>query len=74
MNPLLPALLIAQGYDRVIVTQPRRLPCQMISKHVYRKIQIDTANTELKLSGWAVSSNKENPDAEILYSTDRLLK
>ena len=27
-STLLPALLVAEGYDKVIVTQPRLLPCQ----------------------------------------------
>ncbi|CAF3892486.1 unnamed protein product, partial [Rotaria sp. Silwood1] len=33
-SSLLPALLIAEGYEKVIVTQPRRLPCTAICNRV----------------------------------------
>ncbi|CAF1163491.1 unnamed protein product [Rotaria sordida] len=73
-STLLPALLIAEGYDKVIVTQPRRLPCKMISKRVNETIETDTGNTSHQLSGWAVSGDEHNPNAKILYLTDGLLK
>ena len=34
-STILPPFLVAMGFNRVIVTQPRRLPCKMI----YRRIQ-----------------------------------
>jgi HrpA-like RNA helicase len=30
-SSMLPALILAMGYKRVVVTQPRRLPCKLIS-------------------------------------------
>ena len=73
-STLLPALLIAKGYDRVIVTQPRRLPCTMIAKRVNETVDLDTAKTGQKIAGWAVSGDEENANAKILYLTDGLLK
>ncbi|CAF2158143.1 unnamed protein product [Rotaria magnacalcarata] len=73
-STLLPSLLIAEGYDKVIVTQPRRLPCRLISKRVNETIQTDTTDISQKLAGWAVSGAKENQNAKILYITDGLLK
>ncbi|CAF3958384.1 unnamed protein product [Rotaria sordida] len=66
-STLLPALLIAEGYDKVIVTQPRRLPCSLVSQRV---------NSMVKeyISGWAVSGVEKNVRAKILYVTDGLLK
>ena len=73
-STLLPALLIAEGYDKVIVTQPRRLPCKLISKRVNETMTIDTNHHAEKLAGWAVSGAERNPQAKILYLTDGLLK
>ncbi|CAF3369854.1 unnamed protein product, partial [Rotaria sp. Silwood2] len=73
-SSLLPALLIAQGYDKVIVTQPRRLPCTMISRRVNETIEIDANNKLGKIAGWAVSGEKDNAKANIVYLTDGLLK
>ncbi|CAM4823261.1 unnamed protein product [Rotaria magnacalcarata] len=66
-STLLPALLIAEGYDKVIVTQPRRLPCSMISQRVNSIVKED-------LTGWAISGAEKNVRAKILYVTDGLLK
>ncbi|UJR12813.1 hypothetical protein I4U23_016986 [Adineta vaga] len=66
-STLLTALLIADGYDKVIVTQPRRLPCNLISQRVNSMVNDD-------ISGWAVSGAEKNVKAKILYLTDGLLK
>ncbi|CAF0999798.1 unnamed protein product [Didymodactylos carnosus] len=66
-STLLPALLVAEGYDKIIVTQPRRLPCNLISQRVNTMIDSD-------ISGWAVSGAEKNVQAKILYLTDGLLK
>ncbi|CAF1154501.1 unnamed protein product [Didymodactylos carnosus] len=73
-STLLPALLIAEGYDKVIVTQPRRLPCTLISKRVNETMRTETGSLSEKLAGWAVSGAQGNPKAKILYLTDGLLK
>ncbi|CAM4814188.1 unnamed protein product [Rotaria magnacalcarata] len=73
-STLLPALLIAEGYDRVIVTQPRRLPCTLISQRVNETMTLEGSSQSLNLAGWAVSGAESNPNAKILYLTDGLLK
>jgi ATP-dependent helicase HrpA len=64
--------LIAEGYEKVIVTQPRRLPCKSICERVNQTMT--TNNDQLKLAGWAVSGAEHNVKAPILYLTDGLLK
>jgi hypothetical protein len=71
-SSLLPALLIAEGYGKVIVTQPRRLPCTSICKRVNETMT--TNKDEFKLAGWAVSGDERDVKAPILYLTDGLLK
>ncbi|CAF4132317.1 unnamed protein product, partial [Adineta steineri] len=66
-STLLPALLVAEGYDKIIVTQPRRLPCNLISQRVNSMVNDD-------ISGWAVSGAENNVQGNILYLTDGLLK
>jgi HrpA-like RNA helicase len=66
-STLLPALLAAEGYDKIIVTQPRRLPCSLISQRVNSMVNDD-------ISGWAVSGMEKNVQAKVLYVTDGLLK
>jgi hypothetical protein len=73
-STLLPALLIAEGYDKVIVTQPRRLPCNLIAERVNETMTTDTNPHVEKLAGWAVSGAEKNSRAKILYLTDGLLK
>lgn len=68
----MPALLIAEDYEKVIVTQPRRLPCSSICKRVNETMM--AKKTEAKLAGWAVSGLEYNAQARILYLTDGLLK
>ena len=73
-STLLPALLSAEGYDKIIVTQPRRLPCNLIAQRVNETMTTDTSPYAEKLAGWAVSGAEQNPRAQILYLTDGLLK
>jgi HrpA-like RNA helicase len=73
-SSLLPALLIAEGYDKVIVTQPRRLPCTSLSQRVNETMTSDTNSNAEKVAGWAVSGDEENPRSKIVYLTDGLLK
>ena len=73
-STLLPALLMAEGYDKVIVTQPRRLPCQLICKRVNETMKIDTGTPARELAGWEVSGAKYNSRAKVRYWTDGLLK
>ncbi|CAF4863791.1 unnamed protein product [Rotaria sp. Silwood1] len=73
-STLLPVLLVAEGYDKVIVTQPRRLPCQLICKRVNETMTDESGPTKDPLAGWAVSGTEKNPNANILYLTDGLLK
>ncbi|CAF3319917.1 unnamed protein product [Rotaria socialis] len=73
-STLLPALLIAEGYDRAIVTQPRRLPCSLISSRVNKTMTAEASPNGEKLAGWVVSGDEYNPRAKILYLTDGLLK
>ncbi|CAF3256760.1 unnamed protein product [Rotaria sp. Silwood2] len=71
-STLLPALLIAEGYDRVWVTQPRRLPCTSICNRVNKTMM--NIKDRFPLAGWSVSGAEHNTDAQILYLTDGLLK
>ena len=73
-STLLPALLIAEGYDKVLVTQPRRFPCTSVSNRVNDTIKTDISDTSEQLAGWAISGEESNPTAPILYLTDGLLK
>ncbi|CAF1504396.1 unnamed protein product, partial [Adineta ricciae] len=73
-STLLPALLAAEGYDRVIVTQPRRLPCQLISRRVNKTMLTDIGSATNRLAGWCVSNAGSNQNAKVLYLTDGLLK
>ncbi|CAF0755943.1 unnamed protein product [Rotaria sordida] len=71
-SSLLPALLIAEGYEKVIVTQPRRLPCTAICNRVNETMT--TNKNDIKIAGWAVSGAECDVNARILYLTDGLLK
>ncbi|CAF2259372.1 unnamed protein product [Rotaria magnacalcarata] len=73
-STLLPVLLVAEGYDKVIVIQPRRLPCQLICKRVNETMTDESGQMKNSLAGWAVSGTEKNPNANILYLTDGLLK
>ena len=71
-STLLPALLIAEGYDKVLVTQPRRLPCTSICERVNSTM---TSNEDPeRIAGWAVSGDESDVGSPILYLTDGLLK
>ncbi|CAF1184864.1 unnamed protein product, partial [Didymodactylos carnosus] len=71
-STLLPPLLIAEGYDKILVTQPRRLPCTLICKRI--NSTMDDPNDSTGLAGWAISGKEHNVNANILYLTDGLLK
>ncbi|CAM4832427.1 unnamed protein product, partial [Rotaria magnacalcarata] len=71
-SSLLPALLIAEDYVKVVVTQPRRLPCTSICRRVNETMLVN--RSESKLAGWAVSGDQRDIDARIIYLTDGLLK
>ncbi|CAF3882205.1 unnamed protein product, partial [Rotaria sordida] len=73
-STLLPALLAAEGYDKIIVTQPRRLPCTLICQRVNETTTLVENPFSEKLAGWAVSGAEKNPKARVLYVTDGLLK
>ncbi|CAF1337200.1 unnamed protein product, partial [Didymodactylos carnosus] len=73
-STLLPALLAAEGYDKIIVTQPRRLPCTLICQRVNETMTTAADPFSEKLAGWAVSGAEKNPKGKILYVTDGLLK
>lgn len=65
-------MLIAEGYDKVLVTQPRRLPCTSICERVNSTM---TSNEEAeRIAGWAVSGAEQDVNSPILYLTDGLLK
>ncbi|CAF4247674.1 unnamed protein product, partial [Rotaria magnacalcarata] len=69
-STLLPSLLAADGYEKILVTQPRRLPCNLLAERVNTSMKSST------LSGWAVSGARSSnfSSAPILYLTDGLLK
>ncbi|CAF0772628.1 unnamed protein product [Didymodactylos carnosus] len=64
---------IATSTGSVIVTQPRRLPCNTICDRV-NETMIANRQSEQALAGWAVSGAEKNVNAPILYLTDGLLK
>lgn len=64
--------MIADGYDRVLVTQPRRLPCTAICERVNNTMTSETDKETI--AGWAVSGAEQDTNAPILYLTDGLLK
>ncbi|CAF3609413.1 unnamed protein product [Rotaria socialis] len=73
-STLLPGLLAAEGYDKIIVTQPRRLPCMLISERVNTTMTMVSDPNSQKLAGWAVAGAENNQNAKVIYLTDGLLK
>ena len=67
-STLMPALLAADDYDKIFVTQPRRLPCNLLSARVNSSIA--------PITGWTVSGSRSAnyTHCPILYCTDGLLK
>ena len=64
----MPILLIAAGLaDRVIVTQPRRLPCREVCRRV-SSIYGD------RIAGYEMAGASSNLDAPIVFVTDGLLR
>ncbi|CAF1135910.1 unnamed protein product [Didymodactylos carnosus] len=72
-STLLPVLLIADDYPRVIVVQPRRLACVMLGDRVNKTMVMANGN-EPQLVGWIVSGAQQNINAPILYITDGIMK
>ncbi|CAF4999182.1 unnamed protein product, partial [Rotaria magnacalcarata] len=68
-STLLPLLLTAHGYDKILVTQPRRLACNLLSTRVNDKVK-------KRISGWAVAGarSKNDSNTQIIYLTDGLLR
>lgn len=67
-STLVPALLAADGYNMVFVTQPRRLACSSIAARV---------NTTMgRIAAWAVAGTRSNIDCNtrLMYVTDGLLR
>ncbi len=66
---MLPPYLIAmgKGYDRVVVTQPRRLPCAMICKRIKKTHSAD-------LVGYSYAGAQQCPENPLHYTTDGYLK
>ena len=59
--------LVGLGYKKVVVTQPRRLPCSQI----YQRI------TEVfgeGVAGYEVADSKRDTSNSLIYMTDGLLK
>ena len=50
-STLLPPLLLSMGFKKIVVTQPRRLPCTLISDRVNKTFDKHT-------SGWIVADKK----------------
>ncbi|CAM4754601.1 unnamed protein product [Rotaria magnacalcarata] len=73
-STLLPGLLAAEGYDKIIVTQPRRLPCMLISERVNTTMTMVNDPNSQQLAGWAVAGAENNQNAKVIYLTDGLLK
>ncbi|CAF1234620.1 unnamed protein product, partial [Didymodactylos carnosus] len=65
-STLIPALLAADGYQKIYITQPRRLPCNLLSQHVNKKIS--------DISGWSVAGSSYKIKRPITYLTDGLLR
>lgn len=64
---MLPPYLIAMGYDRVVVTQPRRLPCSMICKRIKKTHSDD-------LVGFSYAGECNGPENPLHFTTDGFLK
>lgn len=63
----MPPYIVALGCKRVVVTQPRRLPCRAI----YQRI-CDTFFPSLV--GYSYAGENKNTHHPLLYTTDGLLK
>ncbi len=66
-STVLPPFTIALGYSRVVVTQPRRLPCRAI----YQRI---CTTFDESLVGYSYSGDSVNNHHPLHYTTDGLLK
>lgn len=66
-STVLPPYLVGLGMRKIMVTQPRRLPCSEIYKRVASIYGVGTV-------GYMVAGQSENPGAKLVYITDGLLK
>jgi HrpA-like RNA helicase len=66
-STVIPPFLIGVGYNKVVVTQPRRLPCRQI----YNRINSVFGEG---ISGYEVGDGKKDENNRLLYMTDGLLK
>ena len=66
-STLMPLLLLAAGYKRIAVTQPRRFAAESIQDAIC-KLHGDT------ICGFRMAGRSKNPHAPIVYITDGLLR
>jgi HrpA-like RNA helicase len=65
-STVIPPYLVGIGYEKVVVTQPRRLPCRQLVKRVNAVFD--------NISGYEIADEKQYPDRPLIYKTDGLLK
>ena len=66
-STVIPPYLVGLGYQKVVVTQPRRLPCSQIYKRVS-----DVFGEGI--CGYEVADAGEDRNNSLIYMTDGLLK
>lgn len=66
-STVIPPYLVGLGYQKVVVTQPRRLPCDQIYKRVS-----DVFGTGI--CGYEVADGGKDKNNSLIYMTDGLLK
>lgn len=66
-SSMLPPFLIAMGFSRVVVTQPRRLPCRALHDRV-------CSTFFQSLVGYSYAGESSNTHHPLQYMTDGLLK
>jgi HrpA-like RNA helicase len=66
-STVIPPYLVGLGYKKVIVTQPRRLPCHQIYKRVSDVFGAG-------ICGYEIADACEDENNSLIYMTDGLLK
>jgi ATP-dependent RNA helicase DHR2 len=66
-STVIPPYLIGLGYQKIIVTQPRRFPCHQIYKRVSDVFGCG-------ICGYEVADGGEDKNNGLIYMTDGLLK
>lgn len=66
-STVIPPYLIGLGYEKVVVTQPRRLPC----REIYKRINSVFGEG---ISGYEVGDGSKDEQNRLIYMTDGLLK